>query len=565
MSSPPASERPSLPSAVGLFLLLAVTAIFSILTYFHMAEDAFISFRYVRNAAAGHGLVYNPGERVEGYSNLLWVLLLIPVKLSGLSLELGSRILSTLFFLGVIATAWGCARRQGSEETRGWLAWWLPIAIALDPLLHYHDDSGLETVPYAALLGAALLLLGSNSNPLLAGALAAGAVLMRPEGIGFAVALAPVAAVARMPRLRITRRSVVAMLIFLALPVAAFAGQLLFRLAYYCEWVPNTVIAKRSGGGGGFGQILAYAATRAGLPLLAVAGAAWGLHNERLRPLAVGVLATLAAAALFQLRAGGLLNIGFRYLAPAFIPTAVGVWLLLMQLGEALHSEESQAAPRWLLPAVGILGLLAAPVLLWSQSGPLAPYLRGHQDAPLARFHSRLFQPHTYTFAERWKWYTSEPVFLNAEAGRWVREHLPPDALLAADQMGMLGFYAHPGAPIVDLLGLMDYEIARHGLKLDNLFQRQPRYIIVEATQQSHWWPRDWREKPHVPWIRDLFQRPEFQARYVPRWFLIPRLSFSSLGFMVYVDRAIWDSEPMETVPIGVSEEEFNRAWRVLP
>ena len=39
-------------------------------------DDAFISFRYAHNLAAGHGLVYNVGERVEGFTNLLWTLLL---------------------------------------------------------------------------------------------------------------------------------------------------------------------------------------------------------------------------------------------------------------------------------------------------------------------------------------------------------------------------------------------------------------------------------------------------------------------------------------------------------
>lgn len=34
-------------------------------------EDAFISFRYARNLVDGHGLVFNPGERVEGYTNFL--------------------------------------------------------------------------------------------------------------------------------------------------------------------------------------------------------------------------------------------------------------------------------------------------------------------------------------------------------------------------------------------------------------------------------------------------------------------------------------------------------------
>ncbi|NQT35446.1 hypothetical protein HQ587_09665 [bacterium] len=37
-------------------------------------DDAFISFRYAKNLVDGHGLVWNPGERLEGYSNFLWVM-----------------------------------------------------------------------------------------------------------------------------------------------------------------------------------------------------------------------------------------------------------------------------------------------------------------------------------------------------------------------------------------------------------------------------------------------------------------------------------------------------------
>src|ERR1700738_1680717 len=50
-------------------------------------DDAFISFRYAENLARGAGLVYNPGERVEGYTNFLWVLIIAAVyRLGGESL-----------------------------------------------------------------------------------------------------------------------------------------------------------------------------------------------------------------------------------------------------------------------------------------------------------------------------------------------------------------------------------------------------------------------------------------------------------------------------------------------
>lgn len=45
-------------------------------------DDSFISLRYARNLVEGHGLVYNPGDNVEGYTNFLWTLLMaIPLKL----------------------------------------------------------------------------------------------------------------------------------------------------------------------------------------------------------------------------------------------------------------------------------------------------------------------------------------------------------------------------------------------------------------------------------------------------------------------------------------------------
>src|SRR4051812_9407292 len=38
-------------------------------------DDAYITYRYARNLVRGFGLVYNPGERIEGYTNFLWTLL----------------------------------------------------------------------------------------------------------------------------------------------------------------------------------------------------------------------------------------------------------------------------------------------------------------------------------------------------------------------------------------------------------------------------------------------------------------------------------------------------------
>src|SRR5208283_1876008 len=53
--------------------------------YFWLDDDQMISMRYARNLAEGQGLVWNAGERVEGYSNFGWVVVMAGVHLLPLS------------------------------------------------------------------------------------------------------------------------------------------------------------------------------------------------------------------------------------------------------------------------------------------------------------------------------------------------------------------------------------------------------------------------------------------------------------------------------------------------
>jgi hypothetical protein len=55
-----------------------------------LCDDAFISFRYARNLLAGHGLVFNRGEFVEGYTNFLWTLEVAGLWRLGLRPELST-------------------------------------------------------------------------------------------------------------------------------------------------------------------------------------------------------------------------------------------------------------------------------------------------------------------------------------------------------------------------------------------------------------------------------------------------------------------------------------------
>src|SRR5690606_41082865 len=52
-----------------------------------LCDDAYISFRYAVNLAEHGALEYNLGERVEGYTNFLWVLVLALGTCLGLAPE----------------------------------------------------------------------------------------------------------------------------------------------------------------------------------------------------------------------------------------------------------------------------------------------------------------------------------------------------------------------------------------------------------------------------------------------------------------------------------------------
>jgi hypothetical protein len=83
-------------------------------------DDAYISYRYVWNVSAGHGLVFNTGQRVEGESNLLWTLLLAGMRALGMHIPSAATILGILCLAATVVLTRRYARRLG-----------LPPAVAL--------------------------------------------------------------------------------------------------------------------------------------------------------------------------------------------------------------------------------------------------------------------------------------------------------------------------------------------------------------------------------------------------------------------------------------------------
>lgn len=561
------------PRRFFLLLCLLAAGLFpvAVIAYNHLGEDCHITFRYAEQWVRGHGIVYNIGDRVEGYSNFLWVACMAGGRLLGISPLLASRWLSVAVHAAlVLLLGWGLSRRialradDPAQPRIPWYCLWLPLALWVNPLLHYHCDRGLETVLFAALLAFALVAVVQR-RWLAGGILLGMASITRPEGIAYAAAMLPWVIgeldtedshLINSYSLAKGRERLRRLALFFLPVLAIFLSHLLFRRLYYGMWIPNTAMAKLGRGErpSALPEMLRWILATNGLPFLALAGAVagWIRLPDRRRLIAVSVFA-FAAALAYQLAVGQVAAVAYRYLIPAIVPMLILVAMLL----EALHF--SCAGKPFLRRAFPIL-LLAGSFYLHSHSGADNAWFAGHGDAPRSRFHHRLWEflrePH---WRERWQGFHAESISINAEAGRWLRYELAPrhpPALLAADQMGELGYHASWDQTIIDLGGLMDCEIARNGLGAADLLRRNPDYLVLYS------WRCD--SQPLLPELRALCADPEFLQRYTPRWRLQPRDDIQQVEFVVWARRGSEESGPPAIVPLGPTTEEFERAWRIL-
>jgi hypothetical protein len=217
--------------------------------YFALFDDALVSMRYAWNLSHGHGLVWNPGERVEGYSNLLTTLVMSVVtglfdrRLAALAIQ----VIGVATVLAAAALAHRLARFATAGDSEAVRRALPPIAFAATLAcypLAYWSFMGMETGLMTLLLLASLVAverwaLGGGRGALIAVAVTCGlASLGRPDGILFAALVLP--AFAHAARTRAAPMRALALTLGVAALALAFpVAQLAFRLAYYGAALPH--------------------------------------------------------------------------------------------------------------------------------------------------------------------------------------------------------------------------------------------------------------------------------------------------------------------------------------
>lgn len=421
-------------------LALATCALFAhnVERYFFLVDDAFISFRYANNLATGHGLVWNPGEYVEGYTNFLWVVLLaagmrLGVAPEGLSCALGiASGVGVLLLLGRFSAA-----RLGALNPLVWL----PLfTLALSRSFTAWSTGGLATQFFTLLILAAQIQFirerqGDSQRVWLSSLIFAIATLTRPEA-GLFTLVAGLFFLGHVVRGRASSRD----LCIWVLPWVLLVGShFLWRYGYYGEWLPNTFHAKVNGfwpeqAQHYFGAFQADYKLGYYLPLILL-----GLIRSRDFAHAFFATSILAYCAYLFSIGGG--RFEFRFLV-VVLPGLY--WLIAEGLRDLIESTDT-GRPVFL--ALGIA--VAAALLVTTHLGSVSP------AAKLARHHIEpIGGTRDYTL-ERMR----EGKIL---AGYIEAGLLPKDLLLCVGGAGALPYYT--GWPTLDFRGLNDPHIARSQL-----------------------------------------------------------------------------------------------------
>jgi len=247
-------------------LSIALVAIIVLILLLHVnylrfvCDDAFISFRYAKNFVEGHGLVYNIGERVEGYTNFLWTLLLSLFMNMGLDPVVMSQVLGVLFSLATIFLLLRLNRQLYPEGSIfNYLA---PLFLACCGAYAAWSTGGLETslFTFLVLLGSFFLIAGVDNPKHLAhsGIVFALACMTRLDGLILAFVTFGFLLYLVVSGKKVEVKGLLLWSLFFLIPFLLYFA---WRWSYYGKMLPNTFYIKVAGAAyyqQGFSYLLSF-------------------------------------------------------------------------------------------------------------------------------------------------------------------------------------------------------------------------------------------------------------------------------------------------------------------
>jgi hypothetical protein len=496
--------------AAGHLLSVSAVVLFLVESWVpaQQLDDAYISYRYAQNLVDGRGLVFNPGERVEGYSNPSWTLLVAAAMKSGMPAPLAGH------WLTLLSGAWllwlsGRYAALLLPANLSWTSGLVPLVLLASNSFACWTAAGLETPLFAAAGMAALCAYACGRIGLVL-TCCIGASLTRPEGWLLAALLLGWDWMLRVHRLRPLRFGA---LLRLSWPVLGFAAYLLlhtaFRLYYYDDFLPNTFRAKVGGipPSRGFSYVYNFLVDGPALLVLPAIWAVWKLPRYRIG------FAYLGATLVYVLAIGGdAFRLG-RFLVPV---------LPILIAGAASAAGLVYARNRVAGVALGSLLPLSAAWALYG-SWPLNHDFVRMADRSRHSEHARLLEIDLQLFPSSAKRRSvrKHDRLDEAVARRTVAamERLdPPVRSIASIAIGKIGFFGK-NLQVIDIVGLTDRHIARSEKRIAGSFivpghQRTDAAYVFARKPDAILVPRKGANPPPLPALLDIWSDPRLTADY---------------------------------------------------
>ncbi len=418
-------------------------------------DDAYISFRYAKNLAEGNGLVYNIGQRVEGYTNFLWTLLIaLFLKTTPLDAPMISIVLSLTCFVGNLVVAFAIGRKLARSHG---VRVYFPVAAALlavQSIFCLYATTGMETSMGCLFVSLGTLLLISSDTPRSiagAGIFFILATLTHPDNAifygagGLAVLYRILNSWRDIPSesRRQTRRASLIAVAAYAAPFFPYLGYLVWKVSYYGSLLPNTYYAKEidqaSYHQGAIYAGFFYLGSHLWVALLFLVP--WIIlrsPDTRTRTFKVFALISIALVNFYVLRIGGDFMLGRFYIA--LLP-------MLLLSAEQLICE---LHVRWLASGSGRLRIATLIAV-----GSLAATAGGVEMIPPREIVFGIAEEPTFYPVLFW-----HPLVIDHYAialGKFLRHTLTDRGIrptIGIAGIGMVGYYSE--LPLIDLHGLTD-------------------------------------------------------------------------------------------------------------
>ena len=436
---------------LSAILLIALVVRVKYATDNPMLDDAFITFRYVRNLAHGLGFVYNPGERILGTTTPLYALLLTPFAVAGADFVVAGKIVNILASTVTVFVVFLIARRVFGN----WPAILAAMLMAISTNNVWAASTGMETELNVLILLLFIYAYLSQRYSITA-ALAAVALVTRPDDL----ILVGVIFAWQFTKVIFRKQSAESFVRPFAIFVLCLLPWLIFATLYFGSPLPNSII----------GKVASYR-----VPVsenLAMYLGQYGFALDTPRALVTTILFLLGTLSILRRRddliilvayflcysaafvvSGARLGSGWYWqpMWPIHSIIVAGGFCFIGQVSE--KSSIGATLARFRIPIAATVVLIVA--LVWA-------------GALKARFIDPR-PPDDLEWAEL------------AAAGRWINQNTAPNATVSLETIGAVGWYSN--RYIIDEGGLVSPQVAKINERLGS-----PDFFKILQTFQPDYY-----------------------------------------------------------------------------